>query len=123
MVFSRLKINSAGPGYVHLPDWVDDEYLAQLTAEKAIRKYVKGRGAVREWIKLRERNEALDLEVYALAALHMLGQPFIRGLKARAAKFATPTLGLPEGTAREENGAPQNKSRRRAGGWVMGWKR
>ena len=125
LVFSRLKIGSAGPGYVHLPDWVDDEYLAQLTAEKAIRKYVKGRGAVREWIKLRERNEALDLEVYALAALHMLGQPFIRGLKARAAKFAVPTLGLPEGPAGGTGAAAEANPRRRRGttGWVMGWKR
>ena len=54
-VMSRLQIPSLGPGFVHLPDWVDDEYLAQLTAEKAVRKYVKGRGAVREWVKLRER--------------------------------------------------------------------
>src|ERR1043166_2510958 len=125
LVFSRLKIGSAGPGYVHLPDWVDDEYLAQLTAEKAIRKYVKGRGAVREWIKLRERNEALDLEVYALAALYMLGQPFIRGLKARAAKFAVPTLGLPEGPAKQTDTPALVNQRRRRGstGWVMGWKR
>ena len=104
IVMSRLVIPSTGPGYVHLPEWVDAEYVAQLTAEKAIRKYAKGRGAVREWVKLRERNEALDLEVYALAALHMLGQPFIRGLKARAAKFAVPTLGLPEGPAGGSSG-------------------
>ena len=38
LVFSRLRIASAGPGFVHLPDWVDEEYLAQLTAEKMIRK-------------------------------------------------------------------------------------
>jgi phage terminase large subunit GpA len=45
IVFSRLLISSLGQGYLHLPDWVDSEYLAQLTAEKAIRKYVKGRGS------------------------------------------------------------------------------
>jgi phage terminase large subunit GpA-like protein len=104
---------------------VDEEYLAQLTAEKAIRKYVKGRGAVREWIKLRERNEALDLEVYALAALHILGQPFIRGLASRAAKLAVPTLGLADGPAGGAGtGAGSSPRRRRGGtGWVMGWKR
>jgi phage terminase large subunit GpA-like protein len=89
-VFSRLLISSPGPGYLHLPDWVDAEYLAQLTAEKAIRKYVKGRGAVREWVKLRERNEALDLEVYSLAALYILGPAFVRSLPERAARFAQP---------------------------------
>jgi phage terminase large subunit GpA-like protein len=69
IILSRLRIASPGPGFVQLPDWVDEEYPAQLTAEKAIRRYLKGRGTVREWVKLRERNEALDLEVYALAAL------------------------------------------------------
>ena len=124
LVFSRLKIGARGPGYVHLPDWADEEYLAQLTSEKAIRKYVKGRGAVREWIKLRERNEALDLEVYALAALHILGQSFIRGLAARAAKFAVPTLGLPEGPAASgvEGSVPKPRPRRSTSGWVTGWR-
>jgi len=122
VVFSRLKIDSVGPGFVHLPDWVDEEYLAQLTAEKAIRKYVKGRGAVREWIKLRERNEALDLEVYALAALHILGQQLIRRLAERAAKFAMPTLAL----AAEAPVVPLERPHsarppRRRGGWVMNW--
>jgi phage terminase large subunit GpA-like protein len=90
IVFSRLLIASPGPGYLHLPDWVDAEYLAQLTAEKAIRKYVKGRGAVREWVKLRERNEALDLEVYSLAALYILGPAFVRALPEHAARLAQP---------------------------------
>ena len=124
MVFSRLRISSVGPGFMHLPDWVDEEYLAQLTAEKAIRKYVKGRGAVREWIKLRDRNEALDLEVYALAALHVLGQPFVRGLAARAAKFATPTLGLAEAEPREATPPPpSSRAPRRVGGWVGNWRK
>src|SRR5204862_3409849 len=90
IVLSRLRVVTPGPGYVHLPDWIDEEYLAQLTAEKAVRKYVKGRGAVREWVKLRERNEALDLEVYSLAALYILGQAFVRALPERAARFARP---------------------------------
>jgi len=123
-VFSRLRIPAAGPGYLHLPDWVDEEYLAQLTAEKAIRKYVKGRGAVREWVKLRERNEALDLEVYALAALHILGPTFVRGLGERAAQFARPVAEA--ATQTEEQ--PRPVMRRPGGwiprrtGWVNGWR-
>jgi phage terminase large subunit GpA-like protein len=58
---------------MHLPKWTDAEYVAQLTAEKAVRKYVKGWGAVPEWIKLRQRNETLDLEGYALAGFYILG--------------------------------------------------
>lgn len=53
----------------------------QGTSEKAIRKYVLGRGrcgAVREWIKTRERTEASDLEVYVLAALRTRGANYLR---------------------------------------------
>ncbi len=35
-VFARMRIPRPGPGYMHLPDWVTDEYLEQLTAEKKI---------------------------------------------------------------------------------------
>ena len=117
IVFSRLRIQTPGHGYIHLPDWVDEEFVAQLTAEKAIRKYVKGRGAVREWVKLRERNEALDLEVYALAALYVLGQSFVRGLGERAAEFARPV---------GEQLAPEPRETRivRPTGWIprrRGW--
>jgi phage terminase large subunit GpA-like protein len=109
---------ASGPGYLHLPDWVDEEYLAQLTAEKAIRKYVKGRGAVREWVKLRERNEALDLEVYALAALYIGGQSLLRSLEDRAAQFARPVSELPK----PEDEQSQPVARR--SGWIRprpGW--
>ena len=53
-VQSRLKIQNPGPGYMHLPDWIDDEYLAQLTSEKAIRKYIKGPAFIN---KLNDRAE------------------------------------------------------------------
>jgi phage terminase large subunit GpA-like protein len=43
-----------------------------LTAERPIRRFVKG-VAIREWTKAAfTRNEALDCRVYALAALHGL---------------------------------------------------
>lgn len=47
---------------------------------------------MREWVKLRERNEALDLEVYALAALYILGPALIRRLPERAARLAVPAV-------------------------------
>jgi phage terminase large subunit GpA-like protein len=83
-IFARLKIPSPGPAYAHLPDWIDEEYLEQLTSERAIRKYKRGKGMVREYVKTRSRNEALDLEVYALAALYSLGKQIIPELKSRA---------------------------------------
>lgn len=123
VVLSRLRIGSPGPGYVHLPEWTDEEYLAQLTAEKAIRKYVKGRGAVREWVKLRERNEALDLEVYALAALYIGGPALLRSLAERAAAFArlaTDLKPLSSDDTRLETAVAALNRRRRS--WVHGWR-
>jgi phage terminase large subunit GpA-like protein len=58
---------------VHLPDWVDDEWLKQLTAEQLVTVKTKRGFAKLEWQKLRERNEALDLRVYARAAAWILG--------------------------------------------------
>ncbi len=89
MVFSRMRVQKPGPEYMHLPDWVGEEYLEQLAkSEKPVQRYVKGKGARRIYVKLRERNEALDLEVYALAALYMLGDHVRRGLGRKADELA-----------------------------------
>jgi phage terminase large subunit GpA-like protein len=124
IVMSRLQILSPGPGFVHLPEWVDAEYLAQLTAEKAIRKYIRGRGAVREWVKLRVRNEALDLEVYSLGALYILGQPFVHSLQERSERLAQPLENATSEQIQHERGtrlsAPWIP---RQSGWMNRWRR
>ncbi|SEN79815.1 Phage terminase, large subunit GpA [Loktanella fryxellensis] len=53
------------PGTVHLPDWVESEWLKQLVAEELVTVRTKRGFARLEWQKLRERNEALDCRVYA----------------------------------------------------------
>ena len=58
-------------GFVHLPK-VDSEYLQQLCAEQLVTRRDRNGYPVREWQKMRERNEALDCRVYAYAALHGL---------------------------------------------------
>ena len=119
---SRLKIGRPGPGYLHLPEWVDAEYLAQLTAEKKIRKYVKGKGSVPEWVKTRERNEALDLTVYSLAALYILGPALLKSLPERAAHLARPVAEIAARTATEA-GASRGAARRLGrGGWINSWR-
>lgn len=70
-LFSRFKITEPGPGYCHFPEGRDPEYYKQLTAEKVKIKYHKG-FARREFVKIRTRNEALDVRVYAKAALALL---------------------------------------------------
>ena len=125
-IFARMKIPVPGPGFMHLPDWIEDEYLAQLTGEKAIRRYKRGRGVVREYVKIRARNEALDLEVYALAALYVLGQGALRRLGELAAALNTPP-DEPTGGTGGPSGSPQGGTPRAPGrsgqrsGWVYGY--
>lgn len=76
--FSRLRISEPdAPGRVEFPaaDWCDSEYCAQLTAEKLVtRRSAEGSRTV--WVKIRERNEALDCAVYAHGALEFLKPDF-----------------------------------------------
>lgn len=130
VIYSRLQIASPGPGYIHLPDGVFDlELLEQLTAEVAVRKYVRGRGSVRQWIKKRDRNEMLDLTVYCLAALYILGPVLIRSLPERAKRFAARVDGgQAPGAAPElqqtmaEAARPLRRLPRAGSSWVQGWR-
>ncbi len=71
VIMRRLKQNDPGPGYCHFPAGRDVDWFRQLTAEKAVTKFVKGfRRVTFEKAKDR-RNEALDCRVYAFAAFVM----------------------------------------------------
>lgn len=85
LLFSRLKLTEAGPGYIHFPNHpdFDDEYFAQLTAEKLVPK-IRGTRPILEWVQTRPRNEALDCSNYSLAALRLSGI----NLAAMAARMA-----------------------------------
>ena len=61
------------PGTVHLPDWIDTEWLKQLVAEQLVTVRNKRGYSHPEWQKMRERNEALDCRVYARAAAWIMG--------------------------------------------------
>ena len=61
------------PGTIHLPDWVETEWLKQFVAEQLVTVKTKRGFARLEWQKLRERNEALDTRVYARAAAWIAG--------------------------------------------------
>jgi phage terminase large subunit GpA-like protein len=59
------------PGYSHFPKY-GEEYFKQLTAEQLVPRVVKGYSRP-EWQKTRDRNEALDVRVYARAAAAVHG--------------------------------------------------
>ncbi len=72
LLYARLRLTESGAGFVHFPNTAafDDEYFAQLTAEKLVLKQVNNRSTP-EWRLTRNRNEALDCFIYALAALRI----------------------------------------------------
>ena len=60
------------PGYLHFPEGYSEEFFKQLTAESLRIRVVKGRKHY-TWEKTRERNEALDLNIYNRAISILLG--------------------------------------------------
>jgi phage terminase large subunit GpA-like protein len=91
LIFSRLRVADVGPGFVHFPRdraMIDEEFFAQLTAEKRVVRYVRGFPTY-EFQKTRPRNEALDCLVYALAAFEILS-PNLRAVLARLAPEEAP---------------------------------
>jgi len=95
LIYSRLELRERGPGYVHFPrdPSFDDEYFAQLTAEKLVPR-VRGTRPVMVWIQTRPRNEALDCLKYALAALRLAGVNLKLRAEASARDTATGRNGL-----------------------------
>jgi phage terminase large subunit GpA-like protein len=73
LIFGRLRLAEPGAGYCHYPIGFgyDEEYFWQLCGEKAVTRFHAGQ-PVRIYEKVRPRNEALDLKVYGVAALHIL---------------------------------------------------
>ena len=72
-LFARLKLEEPGPGFIHFDRDRDAEYFRQLTSERVVTRFLKGR-PIRSWQPRRdgERNEVLDTFVYAMAGLQGL---------------------------------------------------
>lgn len=137
-IFSRLQIAPAPspdtrvPGCMHFPKdrpWLNSEYAAQLTAEKGLWRYVKGKGMVRRWEKVRERNEILDLTVYCLAALHVAmripqrGKAALTALAARVERFSKKVEKPVTGSAPTPVSKAPVRQKMPKQGWVRGWRR
>jgi phage terminase large subunit GpA-like protein len=77
-IYSRLKVDQPGPGYVNFDNATTEEYLQGLTCERLQPRYIKG-FQVLEWVKPSgARNEPLDLLVYCMAMLELLKRKFSR---------------------------------------------
>lgn len=98
-------------GYCHFPERDDynDEFFAQLTAEKRVLHWVRG---VRQWgyKKTRERNEAIDKRNYARAALDLIGgAAYVDQMAEAGTRFLIDVSNPP---------MPQRQVRREASGGV-----
>ncbi|MEM7217716.1 MAG: terminase gpA endonuclease subunit [Pseudomonadota bacterium] len=67
----NTPLREAADGYLHFPSTLDEEFFEQLGSEKLVRSMVAGT-AKYKWVKLRDRNEALDLMAAQYAALTLL---------------------------------------------------
>lgn len=117
IIDARLRRPSPGPGYIHLPEDLDVEYISEITAEEM----VDGK-----WKKIRARNETLDHLVYAEAAIlkppfaqsqeHMRWIP--RGFSVRwptkSNAVAPPRAEKPSDSPTTEPPPPKPKARRSA---------
>jgi phage terminase large subunit GpA-like protein len=105
-LYANLKVETIGAGFCHFPSGYLDEqgktvernvydrdYFEQLTAEKLITE-MDGMTPVRKWVKKRERNEALDCRVLAMAALDDLNIKDWEKLAANLLRQAPPAAKL-----------------------------
>lgn len=68
-IYQRLKSTEPGPGTYHWPGGLPDDYYRQLTSERQVTRMING-FPKRVWVKKdSDRNEVLDCEGMALAAL------------------------------------------------------
>jgi phage terminase large subunit GpA-like protein len=101
----RLPRAPGREGSVHFADTLDEVFFDQLTAEELRTVLVKGR-PVKVWRPIAgRRNEALDLFVYCVAALHALGPKVVGQLRARPAQIQAAAE-----QAEAENQAPESES-------------
>ena len=73
-IFARLNAED-DVTTLHFPFDLGEEYFKQLTAEKRITKWIRGRKSL-AWKQIRPRNEALDVTVYNFAAIYILNPNF-----------------------------------------------
>lgn len=110
IIYARLQIEIPGPGYCHFPADRDEEYFAQLTAEKLTVKFYKGFPR-KEWVKSRSRNEALDCRVYAFAALKILNPVWSAISKRIGGEKEVPKPPEPEQRRTTQKRRPMRKAR------------
>lgn len=119
MVSHRLKLNKPGPRYLHFcaptRTGADAEYFRQFGAMTWRRKRLRGKLVLAPH-QLGDADEAIDLEVYALAALYSLGDPIVDQLGEFAKRLSEPY----EPEAEEGQEERPDRSHDDGGDWASG---
>ena len=120
VIFRRLQIENkeqSGPGYMHFNHYADLEYFQCLTAEKPVKKLVKG-AYVTSWEPIPGReNHDLDVEVENLAALRISKANLIKIMEDLIRKSEQ----LKEGSLFEQPKVEPIQTNNK--NWVNDWKR
>ncbi len=129
-IFARLRIEEPGPRYMHFPigNGYTKEFFEKLTAEVKKTEYFRGI-PTEVYVKIRDRNEALDIRVYQLGALDIL-RPNLTAIAKRLIEARKTELPKDYVLKKVEEPVPAPapkkipfRPRRPGGGFVGGWKK
>jgi len=115
VIYSRLKIGTKGNGFMHFPSDRSEDWFRQLVVEKRVTRYKNGVPYVKFENISRARNEALDMRVYATAALALLRPNWE---KLNAAFVEKEEKEGEEGEVEEVRPKREYRLGRKGGGWV-----
>ena len=116
-IYARLKKDAPGPGAIHLPNDVTEEYLQGLTCERLVPKMVKGFQVLGWENPSGARNEPLDLTVYSLAILELVKRRY-----NRATLWSQLEAAAEERKAGQAKPKPKRRRSEPSGpGFVTGW--
>jgi phage terminase large subunit GpA-like protein len=94
-IYNSFSVKEPGPGFAHFPTGRVRAYFDQLAAEEIVTETIQG-FATRRWhLKGGRRNEALDLRVYAFAALQGLAAAGLNVDRLASIVVATPARTSP----------------------------
>ncbi len=117
LVLTRLQAAEGEAGRCHFPAGRGAEYFKQMTAEEKRTRFHKG-FKVKEYFKIRKRNEALDLRCYAEAALDLLDVDLAAQRRVAERRYSEEQAEK----ERVETKPTRSGKRNPSGGFVDGWK-
>jgi len=107
IIYSRL--HASDRQFFHFPLHLRRDFFEQLLSEKPVTRFSRGYQITRGWKKIRERNEALDATVYAIAAFYLVQEvspiPKMRNLPQKPAELPPQQK-------------PVQNPRKRKSGWI-----